>query len=744
MQAIRVNNSETPLILLQNTYDLLGRLSEKNLHSIDNGAHFLQSIDYRYNIRGWLTHINNIDYDASVFALELPSQEFPFPDGFENLNFRHIHLTLSPEDSLENEGIVEETLYLRLIDVPNDSLQSRIAAQLRVALREEMPDKKTFEAIVSYLFQAREGGGEPPLEYDNDLFCEELRYDDPYTLQHEGATPQYNGNIAAQIWQTKAQNHRVRSYQYHYDAANRLTRDMYWNYISGAWGTPARYNTPLVEYDLNGNILAMKRKGIISQNNPGIFAGFIDDLTYLYNGNRLESVEDAIAVGTGLYPTDFQNKVSLPVEYLYDLNGNIVEDKNAGFDMQYNHLNKPTQIHETGTGNVLHIIYAADGTKLRQKGIEVLDYSTGYLYENGIMLYFAHEEGRCLRTATQQTGGNHPVLEPVFRYEYNLKDHLGNVRVSFTEGANGLPVVIQEQHYEAYGLEMGGLSYTSGKNNRYKFNGIEQIPEFGLNTYQAFYRGYNATIGRWQQIDPKFSYSESPYVGFGNNPILYSDVMGDSAELIIGKPYTDKSGEEHPYGHAVLRIFNAAEGYNVVYDFGRYGKVDWNQTTGEGIMNVYKEANKYLASEMSDRSSVGYSKGTTVAQDNQVMSYFTELTDAGVVYNGGYVPNGGGTAYKLDSKYNIMDNNCLTKCTDGLSKIGLNWLDSENDPRNALKMMESSYQAQNLSRTEYNQGGEIKRTFTEQKLSSFKLKVPSYEAYPDKTSISKSPIILKQ
>ncbi len=87
------------------------------------------------------------------------------------------------------------------------------------------------------------------------------------------------------------------------------------------------------------------------------------------------------------------------------------------FDMQYNHLNKPTQIHETGTGNVLHFIYAADGTKLRQKGIAVLDYSTGYLYENGIMLYFAQEEGRCLRVATQQTGGNHPVLEPVFRYE---------------------------------------------------------------------------------------------------------------------------------------------------------------------------------------------------------------------------------------------------------------------------------------------------------------------------------------
>ena len=32
---------------------------ENNLHSTDNGASFLQSVDHRYNIRGWLTHINN-------------------------------------------------------------------------------------------------------------------------------------------------------------------------------------------------------------------------------------------------------------------------------------------------------------------------------------------------------------------------------------------------------------------------------------------------------------------------------------------------------------------------------------------------------------------------------------------------------------------------------------------------------------------------------------------------------------
>ncbi|HLF33256.1 MAG TPA: DUF6443 domain-containing protein, partial [Cyclobacteriaceae bacterium] len=41
-----------------NEYNELGMLIEKNIHELDSGK-FLQSVDYRYNIRGWLTNINN-------------------------------------------------------------------------------------------------------------------------------------------------------------------------------------------------------------------------------------------------------------------------------------------------------------------------------------------------------------------------------------------------------------------------------------------------------------------------------------------------------------------------------------------------------------------------------------------------------------------------------------------------------------------------------------------------------------
>lgn len=52
-----INGNE--ILLAAYNYNELGQVIEKNLHSTNAGSSFLQSIDYRYNIRGWLTSINN-------------------------------------------------------------------------------------------------------------------------------------------------------------------------------------------------------------------------------------------------------------------------------------------------------------------------------------------------------------------------------------------------------------------------------------------------------------------------------------------------------------------------------------------------------------------------------------------------------------------------------------------------------------------------------------------------------------
>ncbi|WP_300486766.1 DUF6443 domain-containing protein [Flavobacterium sp.] len=54
-------NEEAEQLLTKNSYDELGRLVSKNVGGEDTtGAVGLQKVDYRYNIRGWLTDINNI------------------------------------------------------------------------------------------------------------------------------------------------------------------------------------------------------------------------------------------------------------------------------------------------------------------------------------------------------------------------------------------------------------------------------------------------------------------------------------------------------------------------------------------------------------------------------------------------------------------------------------------------------------------------------------------------------------
>lgn len=123
------------------------------------------------------------------------------------------------------------------------------------------------------------------------------------------------------------------------------------------------------------------------------------------------------------------------------------------------------------------------------------------------------------------------MKESGFLYVYTSNEtaqdvFFDNVAVVLEQGA-----VLEETHYYPFGLTMSGVSTKAvgPLENRYKYNGIERIGDLGLEDYDAKFRELDPQIGRWWEVDPKTESMEmwSPYVSNYDNPLRYSDFLGD-------------------------------------------------------------------------------------------------------------------------------------------------------------------------------------------------------------------------
>lgn len=260
----------------------------------------------------------------------------------------------------------------------------------------------------------------------------ELSYDKAVpALSSQIYTSQYNGNIAGTIWKSGSDG-EARRYDFAYDNINRLTAADFNQYTGGAFNRNAglNYTVGNLTYDANGNILTMQQYGWkvgSSATNP------IDQLTYSYeaNSNRLRGVLDqANANDSKLRDFKYDPLAKGAVDYSYDINGNLISDANKKISgIAYNHLNLTQNVTVTGKGSIEYT-YDAAGTKLKKIVHETgqSDKTTLYLfgtYENDVLQFLPQEEGR-IRAST--VPGN-----PPFVCDYMLKDHLGNVRMVFTE-----------------------------------------------------------------------------------------------------------------------------------------------------------------------------------------------------------------------------------------------------------------------------------------------------------------------
>ncbi|GEO22236.1 hypothetical protein CQA01_27700 [Cyclobacterium qasimii] len=107
-------------------------------------------------------------------------------------------------------------------------------------------------------------------------------------------------------------------------------------------------------------------------------------------------------------------------------------------------------------------------------------------------------------------------------------------------------IVIQETHYDPWGLELTGLGYQNGglDENKYLYNGKELIEDNGLEHYDYGARMYDPVLGRWGVVDPLADLAPgwTPYRAFFNNPITYIDPTGLFETRAEAKEYRKEHG----------------------------------------------------------------------------------------------------------------------------------------------------------------------------------------------------------
>ena len=188
-------------------------------------------------------------------------------------------------------------------------------------------------------------------------------------------------------------------------------------------------------------------------------------------------------------------------------------------------------------------------------------------------------------------------LETNNNYQYFLKDHLGNIRVAFTDDGSGNAKELSEDSYYPFGMTMAGLSYVSdAPTNKYKYNVKELQDDYNLNLYDYGARFYDPQIGRFTSVDPLAEkYLDwSPYNYAANNPVRFIDFNGLSPEDVIyaannylGVWY--EFGGKNPFINYVSLLTSYSDAYSV-------SNLMYASFKGASLVNGYKEGYVYPAS----------------------------------------------------------------------------------------------------------------------------------------------------
>ncbi|AZA62818.1 DUF6443 domain-containing protein [Chryseobacterium indoltheticum] len=469
------NNTEE--LLAENSYNELSQLANKKV-----GNH-LQSIDYTYNIRGWMTHINKDQMALGNLGGKLFSYNIKYTqkEGIEN------------PSSTQFSGKNVKVKY-------NGNIAEVDWRAVEVIGQNPSTTPERYGYAYDNLNRLTAGYYQNPDNPNSKENTESLDYDLNGNITNLYRTSVFSigTNIATVIDDL--------SYTYNGNQATNINdlSNNFAGYEGGGWP---------IDYDANGNMTRMFDKGIFGieynhlslPNSISIDRNGYENLytTTLYRADGSKLRKNTVSTVTGFRNSTVTTEIT---DYL------------DGF--QY----KNTKMEVLGGGSPgdLELLFVAPVETSRAMEIEA--FSLEDLIEPSDPGIINPIGGITANVKTQDLQF-FPTAEGFYDYQkdqyiYQYKDHLGNARVSFGKNSAGVLEITDANDYYPFGMNhlKTGNAFFGGSYKSYKYQG-QELQETGF--YSFKWRNYMPDVGRFFNIDPlSEKYAYQSHYNFSENRVI--------------------------------------------------------------------------------------------------------------------------------------------------------------------------------------------------------------------------------
>ncbi|MEM8568741.1 MAG: RHS repeat-associated core domain-containing protein [Bacteroidota bacterium] len=442
-------------------YNELGELIEKNLHSEDNGSTFAQSIDYRYNIRGWLISINNAQLTNTTEnndtgqATDYWGMELGYNNALTGVTATATYngniSAVKWSDKLGQDQRAYAYQYdpmNRLVDAYHSTLGQANANAFDVTIGTVAAPGYDLNGNIETLNRYGKAGIIDQLTYTYGDQGNQLQYVEDPTVEAEGFINGHSGSTADP--------------DYAYDDNGNLTQDFNKGIIDITYNhlnlpeTVEKADGQSIKYTYDASGVKLQQivgEGDLSQ--PDFSMGIPEDwilskLT-LANAGSIggeSDVHSLISHSSNGYhqlykAVDVGKRVKIKVDvYIPSSNPHVNGVQLYIGSYSENHVLTTDQWHtltfdHIANSSFIKLVLTQDGSYqysgtsdlIYFKNLEytvyeekTTDYVGEFIYENDRVALIQHEEGRIVPNAATSA----------WAYEYYLKDHLGNTRVTFT------------------------------------------------------------------------------------------------------------------------------------------------------------------------------------------------------------------------------------------------------------------------------------------------------------------------